>query len=84
MPIPVLALHGMALVAVDADHLLNFLLRVFRIGLRQIHLVQHRDDFHAEVQRGVAVGDRLRFNTLAGINDEQCTFARRERTADFI
>ena len=69
---------------INADHVFDFLLGVIWIGLRQIHLVQHRHDLHPQVQRGVAVGNRLRLNTLAGIDDQQRTFTGRQRATHFI
>ena len=82
MPMPVLAEHGMASLGVDADHVLDLRLGVVRVGLRQVHLVEHRHHFDAEVERGVAVGDGLRFDALARIDDQQRAFARRQRAAD--
>ncbi|MCY1166901.1 hypothetical protein D9M73_68530 [compost metagenome] len=69
---------------VDADDLFNFLLGILGISLRQIHLVEHRHNFNAEVECGVAVGNGLRFNTLACIDNQQRAFTCRQRTAHFI
>ena len=69
---------------IDADHVLDLGLGVVRIGLRQIHLVEHWQHLDAQIERGVAVGHRLRFNTLRGIDDEQRTFACRQRARHFI
>jgi len=69
---------------VDADHVLDLGLRVVRIGLRQIHLVEHRQHLDAEVQRRVAVGHRLRLDALRGIDHQQRAFAGRKRTGDFV
>jgi hypothetical protein len=81
---PVLALQGMASLGVDADHVLDFALGVFGVGLRQVHLVEHRHHLDAELQRGVAVGHRLRFDALAGVDHQQRTLTGAERTADFV
>ena len=51
--------------------------RALGIGLRQVHLVQHRHHFDAELERGVAVGDRLRLDALARVDDQQRAFAGR-------
>ena len=59
-------------------------LRALRIGLRQVHLVQHRHDLDAEVERGVAVGDRLRLDALARVDDQQRAFAGRQRAAHLV
>ena len=40
------------------------------IGGREIDLVEHRNDHQAELHRQVHVGERLRLDPLAGINDE--------------
>ncbi len=69
---------------VDADHVLDFRLGIVRVGLRQIHFVEHRHHFHSEVQRGVAVGDGLRFHALAGIDHEQRTLACGQRARHLV
>ena len=69
---------------VDADHVLDLLLRALGVGLRQVHLVQDRHDFHAEVERRVAVGHRLRFHALARIDHQQRALARGERAAHLV
>ena len=69
---------------INADHVLDFLLGVFRISLRQIHLVEYWHDGHAQVQRGVAVGNGLRLHALAGIHHQQRTFTGRQRAAYFV
>ena len=71
-------------VGVDADHVLDLGAGAIGIGLRQVHLVQHRHDLDAEVERGVAVGHRLRLDALAGVDDQQRALARRERPADLV
>jgi hypothetical protein len=81
---PVLALQGMASVGVDADHVLDLGLGVVGVGLRQVHLVEHRHHFDAEVERGVAVGHRLRLDALAGVDHQQRAFAGRQRAADLV
>ncbi len=69
---------------VDADDILDLGTRTLRVGLRQIHFVEHRDDLDPEFDRRVAVGDRLRLDPLRGINDKQRALAGRERAADFV
>ena len=84
MPTPVLALHGIASSAsMPITSSISARARV-GIGLRQVHLVEHRDDLDAEVERGVAVGDRLRLDALAGVDDQQRAFAGRQRPAHFV
>ena len=66
---------------VDPDHVLDFFGRGFGVGASQVHLVENRDHFDAEVDRRVAVGDRLRFDALRRVDDEKRPFAGGERTA---
>ena len=79
MPMPVLAEQGIASLASMPITSSISGLRVVGVGLRQVHLVEHRHHFDAEVERGVAVGDRLRFDALARIDDEQRAFACGQR-----
>ena len=69
---------------VDADHVFDLGARVVGVGLRQIHLVEHRHHLDAEVERGVAVGHRLRLHALAGVDHQQRAFAGRQRPADLV
>jgi hypothetical protein len=62
---------------VDADDGLDFVFDAIRVGGRQINLVEYRDDLQSLLHRRVAVGDRLRLNTLRRVNNQQCTFAGR-------
>jgi hypothetical protein len=50
----------------------------------RVHLVEHRHHLDAEVEGGVAVGDRLRLDTLARIDHQQRPLAGRQRAAHFI
>ena len=84
MPSPVLALHGIASSASMPITSSISALGALGVGLRQVHLVEHRDHLDAEVERGVAVGHRLRLDALAGIDDQQRAFAGRQRAADFV
>ena len=49
---------------VDADHVFDLGTCVVQVGVGQVNLVEHRQHFHTQVERGVAVGHCLRFNTL--------------------
>jgi hypothetical protein len=71
-------------IGIDADHVLDLGPGALGIGLRQIHLVQDRDDLDAEIERGVAVGHRLRLHALAGVDNQERALARRKRTADLV
>ncbi|MCY1173652.1 hypothetical protein D9M73_138190 [compost metagenome] len=69
---------------IDADDFFDFFLDALRIGLWQVDLVQHRHHFQALFDRRVAVGNRLRFNALTGVDHQQRAFTGRQRTADFV
>jgi hypothetical protein len=72
------------LIGVDADHVLDLRLRVLRVGIRQVHLVEDGNHLDAQIERGIAVGDGLRLDALARVNHEQRAFAGRQRTTHFI
>ena len=69
---------------INANDLFDFHTRVVRVGLRQIHLIQHGKDLNAEVQCGVAIRDCLRFNPLTGIDNQQRTFTGGQLARDFV
>src|SRR5207244_12372 len=71
-------------VRVDADHVLDFLHRLRRIRRGQVDLVQHRDHFHALLDRGVAVRHRLRFDALRSVDHQHRALAGGERAAHFV
>jgi len=71
-------------VRIDPDHILDLGPCLLRIGLGQVHLVQHRQHFDAQLDGRVAVGHRLRFDALRGVDHQQSTFARRQRAADLV
>ena len=51
------------------------------VGVRQIDLVDHRDDGEALLVREMHVGDRLRLDALRRVDDEERAFAGRETDA---
>src|SRR5665811_1306377 len=53
--------------SVEADHVLDLLLDRFRLGRRQIDLIEHRHDFVAGVDGVIDIGERLRLDALAGV-----------------
>ncbi|MNM57247.1 hypothetical protein D3C81_684440 [compost metagenome] len=69
---------------IDADDFFDFFFDAVRIGLWQVDLVQHRHHFQALFDGRVAVGNRLSFNTLTGIDHQQRAFTSRQRAADFV
>ena len=70
--------------SVNTDDIFDFFLGRIRVGACQVHLVEYRHDFNAQINGRVAVGYRLRFNTLRGINHQKGTFASRQGTTYFI
>ena len=72
------------LAGVQADDVLDFLLDPFRFRGGQIDLVQDRDDFEIEVDRGVAISNTLRFHALRRVDDQQRPLAGSERTRDLV
>ena len=84
MPMPVLAEARTASLGVQADDVLDLFRHPVRVGRRQVDLVQHRDHLDAEVDRGVAVGHRLRFHALRGIDHQQRAFAGGQRARHFV
>ena len=69
---------------VQSDHVLDFLSGPVGIRLRQIHLVQDRNDLHPKIERGVTIGNRLSLHPLRGVDHEQRPLAGRQRTAHLI
>ena len=56
------------------------------LGLRcrQVDLVQHRHDLEIGVDRLIGVGQRLRLDTLGGVDQQQRTLAGTHRPADLV
>ena len=54
------------------------------IGVRQINLVDDRDNLQVLLHRQVQVGDGLGLDTLRGIDDEQGALARAQTARDFV
>ena len=69
---------------VDADHVLDLLLDAVGVGGRQIDLVQDREDLEIVVERLVDVGERLRLDALACVDDEDRAFAGGKRPRDLV
>ena len=63
-----------------------FDLRFDFFGLRggQIDFVDHRNDGEIVLRREESIRDGLRFDALAGVNDEQRAFAGREGARDLV
>ena len=69
---------------VDADDFLDVLLDAVGLGRGQVDLVQDRHDLVARVDRLIDVGQRLRLDALAGVDDQQRSLDRAHRPADLI
>ena len=56
------------------------------VGLRtrQVHLVEHRNDFEVVFESEVEVRKCLGFDSLAGVHHENGSFASGKRAADFV
>ena len=52
------------------------------VGGGQVDLVDHRHDLMVVLDRLVDVGQRLRFDALRGVDDQQRAFAGGEAAAD--
>ena len=62
----------------------NCCLRLRDVGVRQINLVDDRNDREVLLHRQMNVGHRLRLDALRGINDQQRAFARAQAARHFI
>ena len=69
---------------VEADDFLDLPPRLVRLRARQVDLVDDRNDLEIVVDREIGVGQRLRLDTLRGIDEQQRAFARRQRTRDLV
>ena len=76
MPMPSFSARKIALAALDDRVALRSLSSdALGIGGRQIDLVDHRNDRQVLLEREVVVGERLRFDALGRVDDEQCALA---------
>ena len=69
---------------INTDDVFNFLLHALGFCGRQVNFVQNRHDFHAQINRGIAVRHGLRFHALRCVNDQKCAFAGGKRTGNFV
>ena len=69
---------------VEADHVLNLLLHLFRLGGRQVDLVDDRHDLVIMLDRLVHIGQRLRLDALCGVHHQQRALARGQAAAHLI
>ena len=69
---------------VQADHFLDLVLDLLRLGAGQVDLVDDRHGFQIVLQRHVYVGQRLRLDALRRVHHQQRAFAGRQCPADLI
>ncbi len=84
MPMPALALARIASSAGIARMSSSWRFTDGDVGVRQVDLVDDRDELEALLLGEVDVGHRLRLDALRGIDDEQRAFARGQRARDFV
>ena len=66
------------IVGPEADDFLELVLRPLGIGVREIDLVDHRNDREVVVERQIDVSDGLRLDALRGVDHQQRPLAGRE------
>jgi len=69
---------------IQPDHVLDLLLDLVGLGGRQVDLVEHRHDLVIVVERLIDIGERLRLDTLAGVDHQERALAGGERPVDLI
>ena len=81
---PVLAEMRSTCSGVVADQVGHLLRGAVGVGLRQVDLVDDRDDLEVVLDREVGVRERLRLESLRGVDDEQRPLARLQRPRDLV
>ena len=76
--------HEQHFIAPETEYLLDFPRHPLRLRLRQVHLVQHRNQIQVILHRQQSVGDGLRLNALAGVHHQQRPLAGRQRPRHLI
>ena len=79
-----MALARIAVVAVEADDVLDLPARLFGLRAGQVDLVDDRDDLEVVLDREVGVGQRLRLDALRGVDHQQRAFAGGQRARDLV
>ena len=69
---------------VEPDDLLDLLFGALDIGAGQIDFVDHRNNFEPVIEREIDVGERLRLDPLARIDDQQRALARGQAARNFV
>ena len=75
---------SIAVRGVEADDVLDLLLDPFRLGGRQVDLVEHRHDLVPGVERMIDIGERLRLDPLARVDDQERALASGERSRHLV
>ena len=70
--------------SVEADDLLDLPPRLFGLGAGQIDLVDDGNDLEVVLDREIGVRERLRFDALRRIDEQQRALARGQRPRDFV
>ena len=68
----------------DSEHVLDLLGVLVRLGGGQVDLVQRGDDLEIVLERQVAIGQRLRFDPLRRIDDQDHALACGERPGHLV
>ena len=76
--------YGDCICRVQANSLLNRLLRAQNVGRGQIDLIDDRNDLQAVIDGEIGVGQCLRFHSLACVHYQQCALARGQRARNFV
>ncbi len=71
-------------VCFESDEVLDLLDRFLRLGARQVDLVNHRNQLEVVFDSEIRIRERLCFDTLRSIDDEQCAFTSRKRPRHFV
>ncbi len=81
---PILGGGQKDLFARDREDALELLDHHVHLCRRQVDLVEHRDDRQVLLHRQVDVGERLRLDTLGGVDDEDGALTGLQAAADFV
>ena len=71
-------------IGIQTEVFRDLLAGLFDIRRGQIDLVDHRDQIQIVLERQIEVGDRLGFDTLRCIDQQQGTLTGHERSADLV
>ena len=69
---------------IEADGAFDHLLGARNVGAGEVDLVDDGNDFEAVIDGEIGVGERLGFDALRGIDDQQGAFAGGQRAGDFV